>query len=284
VPIIEPGNPDLASLKGIHLWHAGLSTCSQRVRILLAELGLDFESHIVNLQLGEQAAPEYQAINPNGVIPSLVHDGVLIIESIDIIAYLDSTLGDSQMQPEEQKNDIAALLAHADAAQAALKVCSYEFLFSGGPEMSDEDFDKYQQGQGSGFLRQFHRDYRAGFKRDRIHDAVNAVRDDFQVLEDRLSDGRNWLAGEAFTVADISWTPNFHRMDLLRWPIDQTPYLSAWFRRISARPSYQSALADWEPQPFLELVLPVLDARRARGDGVESYGVLAAWNLNISIV
>jgi len=276
MPIIEPGNPDLKNLKGIHLWHVGMSTCSQRVRVTLTELGLDFESHVVNLQKGENATREYHDINPKGVVPSLIHDGTLIVESVDIIAYLDSTLGGSKLQPEGQEEEIAALLAHADAAQAPLKVCTFEFLFSGAPQKSDEHHDKFVAGLQDKKLQQFHRDYRAGFDRDRVHAAVNAVDADFQTLEERLSDGRTWMTGEDFTIADIAWTPNFHRMDLLRWPLDRYPHLKAWFERVSARPSYESALESWEPKPLFDIALPVLDERRARDDGIDNYGVLAA--------
>lgn len=276
MPIIEPGNPELKKLQGIHLWHVGMSTCSQRVRVTLEELGLDFESHVVNLQKGEHATREYHEINPKGVVPSLIHDGTLIVESVDIIAYLDSTLGGNKLQPKGQEEEIAALLAHADAAQAPLKVCTFEFLFSGAPPKSDEDHEKFVAGLQDKKLRQFHRDFRAGFDRDRIHAAVNAVDADFQTLEDRLSDGRTWMTGEDFTIADIAWTPNFHRMDLLRWPLDRYPHLQAWFERVSARPSYESALESWEPKPLFDIALPVLDERRANNDGIDNYGVLAA--------
>lgn len=275
MPIIEPGRPDLKMLEGIHLWHAGLSTCSQRVRVTLAELEQEFESHIVNLHAGEQATEEYQQIHPKGVVPALIHDGTLVIESVDIIAYLDSTLGDRKLQPAGHDADIAALLARADKAQAALKVCTFEFLFSGGPQMSDEAFDKFQSSHKSEYLVQFHRDFRAGFDRDRIHKAVNAVDHDFRALEEQLADGRTWMTGDHFSIADIAWMPNFHRMDLLRWPFERYPHLNAWFARASARDSYQTALESWEPQPLFDVALPVLDKRRAQHDGIDNYGVLA---------
>lgn len=275
MPIIEPGNPELKDLKGIHLWHVGLSTCSQRVRVTLTELGQEFESHIVNLAKGENATPEYQQIHPKGVVPALVHDGTLLIESVDIIAYLDTTLGGGGLQPEGLDDEIAALLKQANEAQAALKVCTFEFLFSGGPQMTDEQFALYQKTQQTEYLRDFHRDYRAGFDRDRIHENVNKVHEDFQALEEHLSDGRTWMTGEQFSIADIAWMPNFHRMDLLRWPFERYPKLSAWFERASARDSYKTALEAWEPQPLFEVALPKLDERRAKGDGIDNYGVLA---------
>ena len=86
MPFIEPKDQTLKALTGLHLWHAPMSSCSQRVRIVLAETGQGFESHLVNLEKDEHASPEYQAIHPKGLVPALVDDGRLMIESVDIIA------------------------------------------------------------------------------------------------------------------------------------------------------------------------------------------------------
>lgn len=272
--IIESKNPKLKTLQGIHLWHAGLSSCSQRVRVALAELQQDFESHVLNLHAGEHASEEYQQIHPNGVVPALVHDGTLVIESTDILAYLDEALGEGQLTKGANDKEVKDLLSRADTAQAALKVCTFEFLFSGGPQLPEDKFEAFIQSHQSDYLKQFHRDARAGLSRDRVHEAVTNVDGDFNFLEERLSDGREWLAGEVFTIADIAWMPNLHRMDLMRWPLDRYPRLKAWFERASARDSYKNALEAWEPQPLFDIALPVLDRRRESGDGIENYGSL----------
>ena len=276
MPIIEPGNPELKDLQGIHLWHAGLSSCSQRVRLTLAELGRDFESHIVDLHGGGHASEAYQQINPKGVVPALVHDGTLLIESVDIIAYLDETLGGGALRPAAQEDDIARLIKRADEAQAALKVCTHEFLFSVAPPKSQEAMEKFQETHQSEALKKFHRDFEAGFERSRIDDAVNYSHTEFQMLDDLLADGRQWLAGDAFSLADIAWMPNFHRFDLLRWPLDRYPNLSRWSAAASARDSYRVALQEWEPQGMLDMVAPKVAARQAEGNGIETYGKLAA--------
>ncbi len=86
-----------------------------------------------------------------------------------------------------------------------------------------------------------------------------------------MDDGRKFLAGPTFSLADIAWIPNFHRFDLIGWPFERYPNLQRWFRRVSARSSYETALEKWEPQELLERVAPRLAARRASGDGVECY-------------
>lgn len=215
MPIIEPGNPDLKSLKGIHLWHAGLSSCSQRVRIALAEIGQDFESHLIDLHNGENASEAYQQIHPQGVLPAMVHDGTLIIESIDIIAYLDEKLGNGRLRPAAQEETIGTLIARADKAQAMLKPCTFEFIFRAAPPASDAARSAYQKIHKNEQLKKFHQDFAAGFERRRVHEAVDKVHADFQALEQLCSDGRPWLAGQEFSLADIAWTPTFHRFDLI---------------------------------------------------------------------
>lgn len=275
MPIIEPGREDLKDLKGIHLWHGGMSNCSQRCRITLNELGLDFHSNLMNLQAGEHATEEFQQINPNGVVPALVHDGTLIINSVDIIAYLDNTLGDGSLRPAHLEDAIAESLDHADKSQLALKYCTFEFFFQHGPQASDETYERIVAGLHSEFLKDFWREYRRGFSRDRIHDMVGRVHDDFLRREAVLDDGRQWMAGDQFSLADIAWMPNFHRFDLLRWPLQQYANLMRWFDCASARPSYSKALDGWEPQKVMDMALPVLDERRANNDGIDNYGPFA---------
>jgi glutathione S-transferase len=275
MPVIEPGNSELKNLQGIHLWHAGMSTCSQRVRITLAELGQSFESHIIDLHGGENASESYQQINPKGVVPAMVHDGTLLIESVDIIAYLDDELGSGTLRPGAQEVDIARLLKRADAAQSTLKLCTFEFLFRATPPLPESVVNNYQKTQKNETLRQFHRDFHAGFERSRIEEAVNYTHAEFQMLDDLYSDGRQWLAGDDFSLADIAWMPNFHRFDLLGWPFDRYPNLSRWFIAASARDSYRTALEEWEPKGMLQSVAPKLVERRAAGNGIETYGQLA---------
>ena len=71
------------------LYNAPQSTCSQRVRFVLNPKGLPFEEIKLDLLAGDQLKPEYLALNPNGVVPTLDHDGAIVIDSSVIIEYLD---------------------------------------------------------------------------------------------------------------------------------------------------------------------------------------------------
>src|ERR1700709_1196478 len=83
----------------LELYHAAYSTCSQKVRLVLAEKGLTFESHLVNLAAKEHLTPEYLSLNPNGVVPTLVHDGRAVCDSSVIADYLDDVFPDPPLTP-----------------------------------------------------------------------------------------------------------------------------------------------------------------------------------------
>ena len=85
----------------LDLYHNGVSTCSQKVRMVLAEKALDFVSHLVDLIKGEQHDPAYVKLNPNHVVPTLVHDGAVLIESSLINEYLDDVFPDVPMRPAD---------------------------------------------------------------------------------------------------------------------------------------------------------------------------------------
>src|SRR5881397_546439 len=78
------------------LYNAPQSTCSQRVRFVFNAKELPFEEVKLNLLEGDQLKPDYLKLNPNGVVPTLDHDGAIIIDSSVIIEYLD------EIAPEPQ--------------------------------------------------------------------------------------------------------------------------------------------------------------------------------------
>ena len=91
----------------LELYHFDKSTCSQKVRICLAEKGLDWVNRHVDLPGSEHVMPAYLALNPNGVVPTLVHDGTPIIESTVICEYLD------ELYPYEPRLSLSDILSRA---------------------------------------------------------------------------------------------------------------------------------------------------------------------------
>src|SRR5262249_56810298 len=83
------------------LYNAPPSTCSQRVRFVLNAKGLPFDEVKLDLLAGDQLKPEYLKLNPNGVVPTLDHDGDIVIDSSVIIEYLDEVEPEFSFPPED---------------------------------------------------------------------------------------------------------------------------------------------------------------------------------------
>ena len=88
------------TLEGLHLYHYGLSNCSQKVRMVLAEKGLGWTNHHLDLAKSEHMTESYLRINPNGVVPTLVHEGRPVVDSSVIMEYLDEEFPEVPLTPE----------------------------------------------------------------------------------------------------------------------------------------------------------------------------------------
>ncbi|KQS02891.1 maleylacetoacetate isomerase [Sphingomonas sp. Leaf357] len=85
----------------IRLYDYWRSSAAYRVRIVLNLKGVEHESVAVNLLAAEQAGPENRARNPQGLVPTLAVDGVMLTQSLAIIDYLDATWPDPPMVPRD---------------------------------------------------------------------------------------------------------------------------------------------------------------------------------------
>src|SRR3974390_1976163 len=100
--------------KGLHVLHFMGSSCSQKLRVYLNLKGVPWESHHIDLPANENFHPWFLGINPRGLVPVLVHDGAVQIESNDIIQYLEQKFPTPKLIPAGHENEIAALLRHED--------------------------------------------------------------------------------------------------------------------------------------------------------------------------
>lgn len=238
MPVIETMRPDIAALTGLHLWHAAMSNCSQRVRLVLEEKSLPWTGHLIDLFTFEHASADYQSIHPKGLVPALVHDGRTIIDSTDIIGYLEREFPGPTLAPTGGQD----LIDLANQSQLALRTVSHELMLGDIRRLDRATLDRFGRDHGNReffqFLDRFSTD---GFDDAHLAGCLAALDSALALLEARLAD-QDWLAGSTFSLVDIAWVVNVHRLVRIDYPLQLYPRLSAWFARIAARPSYDRAL------------------------------------------
>ena len=249
--VIEPTNLAVKELSGLHLYHSGISNCSMRVRITLEEKGLEWESHHFDILKKEHLTPEYFGINPNGLVPTLIHDGVVIIESDDIIDYLDKTFPEPPLRPRDEaalERMYYWLRRSTSIHVKAIKTHIYAKGVRGKMAQSDQEQAAYKELQTNPELLEFHRKSSSeSFSEEELLAAQRTIDECFSDAEQALAEN-DWLAGSTFSLADIAWMPLYFTLKELAG-YDFAPYLhvQAWADRISRRDSYQHAIIDWWP-------------------------------------
>lgn len=219
----------------------------------LEEKGLPWTSHHLNTRKGEHITPEYFGINPNGVVPTLVHDGDVWIESIDIIRYLDGRYPEPRLTPSgeialarwSEWTSIASAI-HV----AAVKTYMYGALARNKRQKTAAELERYRDLQTNVELLAFHTRTSTGdglTAEDRRH-AERLLHDAFGKLEACLGD-QDWLAGDEFTLADITWLPLHFTLEKAGFSFDRYGNVKSWAAAIAARPSFQKAVLQWFEGP-----------------------------------
>jgi glutathione S-transferase len=248
--LYESDHPDIPGMKGLHLFHFVMSNCSQRVRLGLEEKGLEWTSHHLNMPANEHVTADYQRINPNGVVPTLVHDGQVVIESNDILVYLDDHFPDPPLRPSEvgEREMMEVSIAASGSFQSVIKVLSHELLFRPFRKVGEDEIRLYEEQHNDPMLAAWLRDYAEDGRawKTRVADAREGLRAGLDSLESALDDSL-WLSGSAYGLADISWVVNVNRLNQAKVDLSAWPRFVAWGERTMARPAFAAAVANYTP-------------------------------------
>ena len=253
MPKIRAQNAAVRELKGLHLYHAGWSNCSMRVRMILEEKGLQWTSHHLDTRRGEHITPEYFGINPKGLVPALVHDGDVWIESCDIIRYLDDSYPEPRLTPADalqqaQQSEWMSLAAAIHVS--AVKTFIYAATAANRRRRTGAEIERYRALQTDAELLAFHakNSSDAGISVAERQHAEQQLRDAFGALDRQLREHR-WLAGDNFTLADVTWVPLHYTLLRSGFDFDHYPYVAAWANVITQRASFQNAVLRWFDGP-----------------------------------
>jgi glutathione S-transferase len=238
------------------LYHNDMSVCAQKVRMALAEKGLAYEGKHLDLRRGDQLEPQYLALNPNGVVPTLVHDGAAVTESIVINEYLDDAFPDPPLKPKDAlpRARMRWFTKHIDAGIfPATGTVSMSIAFC--HQYTPAAIEDFTAKRGAAWRARF-ANLQKGVDNPAFPDAIRRLDKMLADMERALASGGPWLAGAAFSLADIAYAPYVTRLDQLKFGamVDRRPKAADWYERIRARPSYRDALAKWFNEKYLPLM------------------------------
>ena len=231
----------------LELYHTVNSVCAQKVRIELTEKDLDWESRLMTLQ-GDQFDEAYLKLNPNGVVPTLIHDGQPVVESSVILYYLEDCFPDIRLMPEDPMARVTVRLFNKfidEYVHNACTVLTFAIAFR-------SRFQKLDPVNLEGYLSSAPNQKRSDHKRDVIAHGldskfcIEAVRNFIKLLQwiERATLEHDYLAGDEFSLADIAVIPYVIRLDMLRlvpmW--HSYPRVAAWHERMRRRPAVERAI------------------------------------------
>ncbi len=246
----------------LELYHNGFSTCSQKVRLVLAEKSLPFVSHEIDLLGGEQHDPAYVKLNPNHVVPTLVHDGTVLVESTLINEYLDEAFPDTPMRPADARGRHAVRLWTKfldEKAQGAIAAVTFALgprtlLLQQPAEVREANIAAIPDPKDRAVRRSV---IEQGVQAPEFAGALRQMIAFLDRVEASLAPGE-WLSGASFGLADAAALPYVLRLDHLAMiPLlsrDVRPALADWYGRVQSRPCYETAVAQWIPAVAVEFL------------------------------
>ena len=227
------------------LYNAPPSTCSQRVRFVLNAKGLPFDEVKLDLLAGDQLKPEYLKLNPNGVVPTLDHDGDIVIDSSVIIEYLDEVEPDVSFTPEDavERARMRSLMRFIDEMPAAaVRVPTFNLAFL--PRfaaMSEQEFVAFAESKP--LRKEFMLAMgRTGFPQKEMDAALQRLRRTYERMDAEIEkSGGPWLLGREVSLADIALMPAIVRMADLdqatAW--QDLPRVQHWYDAVCRHPAFR---------------------------------------------
>ena len=236
--------------KGVHVLHFMGSSCSQKLRVFLNLKNIPWHSHPIDLPNYENMQPWFLGINPRGLVPVLVHDGAVHIESNDILAYLESKFPAPRLIPSGHENEVAALLtprrrpasrsAHLELPLRVRAAWTAEACSSAGelPQERHRHGARRQRPEKQVQIEFWQRAAKEGFTDERARASALRFRAEFDKLDRTLAQ-QPYLMGADLSVVDIAWLIYEHRLSLAGYPFARLhPHVHAWAEKLRAMPEF----------------------------------------------
>lgn len=240
----------------IILYDAGGSPCGRRVRMCLLEKGIPFEIHWLNLALMDQKAPWYLEMNPNGLVPTLKHGDKVIYESNVINQYLDEVFPQNRLMPEDafDRAQVQMWMAFELDWAKAFRDAVYETFAKDRLKSNVDDVAKLKdeitkRTKNPYYLKFATKVLTTERDEELLNDRLQVLFEKMDWMEEKLADGREWLVGNTFSLADIALGPRTDMFDKIGVQdfYDRYPRIRAFMERLKARPSWDKSMIMPEP-------------------------------------
>ncbi len=241
------------------LYDAPNSPCGRRVRMCLIEKGVPFEIRWMSLGLMDQKQPWYLELNPNGLVPTLVHGDHALYESNVINEYIDSLLPEPRLVPDDPLLQAEMRMWMAFELDWAKPFRDVIYETMGKKRLQDTDISpedlatEITKRTDNPFYLKFAMGVLTTPKNDElIADRHTLLNEKMTLMENRLSDGRSWLLGDEFSLADIALGPRTEMFPIIEMTdiFKRFAYIGAFMERLRARPSW--AASDIKPDSLDE--------------------------------
>ena len=229
--------------KGVHLLNYQFSACSMKTRIYLNLKKIPFTSHQINLSAGENFSEWFQGINPRSLVPVLIHDGEVHIESNDILEYLEGCYKESPLIPENMEEKIKELLKFEDNLHVDIRNITFKFLvprfLNKGKSVQPKAKNKATLNGELDSMDDVNRNFWEHYEKYGITDedasrSLIRFRTALEDLNDQLEDSP-YILGAELSLVDIAWFIYATRIQHANYPLQRLhPNVSGWYERLYA--------------------------------------------------
>jgi glutathione S-transferase len=239
----------------LELYHNDMSICAQKVRVVLAEKGIDYTGHPIDIRAGEARTPAYLALNPKAVVPTLVVDGAPIVESTIICEYLEDTYPEVPLRPADAlgRATMRQWTIRPDAGMhKAFGLLSFAVAFR-----HQNTTQQMANRKPSEAMLDLMSVIEHGLDSPEIALRMGTIQQLLADMTARLEDN-DWLVGDAISLADIAMLPYVCRLRDLgqTWLWEQgSRYaaVGAWLDRCYSQRGY-AGIADYLNPKYLGLM------------------------------
>ena len=248
-------------MKSLTLYHNDLSTCSQKVRLILSAKGIQYKSQLLDLASGEQHNKDYVQLNPNHVVPTLIDDKHILCESSLINEYLEEKYPKIKTSPDsprekhamrlwvkyvdEMVSPFAAAITYGIGARPLLLNLPKENLENNINQIPNE----HKRNERRNILKE-------GINSKEIYKSLKHFMLFLKKIEIEMPPG-GWLSGDDFGLADAAAFPFILRLDHLSLDFlfsdTKMPRVNKWYSQFHELPFFKEAITDFLPLPLIEI-------------------------------